>query len=422
MLFFKECKKVLFSLTFLIYLVAVIGFYFTQFHEDCKEKLSQPVQGLADYGTVAKEVPEILMARATDELVTEYLRGYYIAYPIGFFKRVKLSEKKSIKIAEIIEEIAGVSKQELDNFSDFNEGEMTMIPDGNGGYIPVVEKPNIPEINIPDTMTYEHFRELMRKADKIIGGGSQYSDGFIVNNFSLVPKTYEDALADYNDIFEKDKITGAYARLFCDYLGIIVSILPVFAATALVNADRKSRMEQLAYSRKISSAKLVFTRYAALIFMMIIPVIITAVIAHMTVKKLYSGNSIDNLAIFKNALIWLVPNIMLSTAVGMIITELGSGIIAIFVQGALWFGSIFAGASSLTGNIQKFTLVVRHNSLYDADIFNAQYSTFIFNRIFFTVLSIAMITITAFVYGQKRRGKLNGLHIGIKNTKNKSET
>ena len=113
---------------------------------------------------------------------------------------------------------------------------------------------------------------------------------------------------------------------------------------------------------------------------------------------------------------------MLSTAVGMIITELGSGIIAIFLQGALWFGSIFASTGSLTGNIHKFTLVIRHNSLYDADVFKAQYSNFIFNRIFFTVLSVAMIIITAFVYGQKRRGKLNGLHVSLKNTKNKSET
>lgn len=37
----------------------------------------------------------------------------------------------------------------------------------------------------------------MRKADKIIGGGSKYSDDNIVGNFSRIPKTYEDALAEY---------------------------------------------------------------------------------------------------------------------------------------------------------------------------------------------------------------------------------
>lgn len=413
MLFFKECKKVLFSLAFLVYVITVFAMYYTQFQGDCNKRISEPIPGQSDYGVVAKEVPEKLMSSATYSLVNRYLANSYPAYPMGFYKDVHLNEKKKTKMAEIITEISGITKQKLDNFSYDADGTFTVGEDGRMQYIPTV--------NIPESMTYERFRELMRKADDIIGGGSEYSDAYIVENFSLVSKTYEDAMEEYNSFLNDDKISGAYARLYCDYMGIVLAILPVFVAVSFAGLDKKSRMEQLAYSRKISSAKLIFTRYAALVFMMIIPVIITAVIAHMTVKKLYSGNSIDNLAIFKNALIWLVPDIMLSTAVGMIITELGSGIIAIFVQGALWFGSIFAGTGGLTGNIQKFTLVIRHNSLYDADIFNAQYNTFIFNRVFFTAFSITMIIITAFIYGQKRRGKLHGLHIRIKNTKNKSE-
>ncbi len=418
MLFFKECKKVLFSLAFLVYIITVCAMYYTQFQSDCDTRLSEPIPNQSDYGMVAKEVPEILMPSAVDSLVNSYLANSYPAYPMGFYKNVHLNEKKKTKIAEIITEISGITKQELDNCSYDPDGTLTVGANGMMQY----NEPEIPSVNIPESLTYERFRELMRKADDIIGGGSKYSDEYIVGNFSLVPKTFDDAKEEYNNFLNEDKISGAYARLYCDYMGIVLAILPVFVAVSFAGLDKKSRMEQLAYSRKISSAKLIFTRYASLIFMMIIPVIITAVIAHMTVKKLYSGSSIDSFAILKSALIWLIPNIMLSTAVGMIITELGSGIIAIFVQGALWFGSIFANTGSLTGNIQKFTLVIRHNSLYYADIFKAQYSNFIFNRFFFTVLSIAMITVTAFIYGQKRRGKLHGLHIGIRNIKNKSET
>lgn len=413
MLFFKECRKILFSLTFLIYLVAVIGFYFTQFHGDCKEKLSQPVQGLADYGSVSKEVPEILMGRATDELVTEYLKGYYTAYPIGFIKKVKLSEKKSAKIAEIIEETAGISKQELDSFSDFDEGGMTMMPDGNGGYIPVVEKPNIPEINIPESMTYERFRELMRKADKIIGGGSKYSDDFIVDNFSRVSRTYEDALADYNDIIEKDKVTGAYARLFCDYMGIIVSVLPVFAAAALVNADRKSRMEHLIYSRKISSAKLVLTRFSALVTILSIPVIVLAFIASFSISRLYTQNSTDFFAIPKMSVYWLLPNILFSTALGMAMTEISSQLMAVLVQGVMWFASVMNISNGLTGSIGRFTLVCRHNSLYDRDIFMENSGKFIFSRIFYTVFAIAIMVLTIWIYSEKRKGGFNVIRKNI---------
>lgn len=418
MLFFKECRKILFSLTFLIYLVAVVGFYFTQFHEDCKEELSKPVQGLMDYGTVSKEVPEILMERATDELVTEYLKGYYTAYPIGFIKKVKLSEKKSTQIAEIITEISGISKQELDDFSDFDSGGMTMIPDGNGGYIPVVEKPNIPEIRMPDTMTYEHFRELMRKADKIIGGGSKYCDDFIVDNFSRVSRTYEDALSDYNDIFEKDKITGAYARLFCDYMGIIVSVLPVFAAAALVNADRKSRMEHLIYSRKISSAKLLLTRFSALATILSIPVIVLAFVASFSISGLYTQNSTDFFAIPKMSIGWLIPNILFSTALGMALTEILSQLVAVLVQGVMWFASVMNISNGLIGSIGRFTLVCRHNSLYDRDIFMENFNQFLFSRIFYTVLAIVIMTITIWIYSEKRKG---GFNVNRKNIIRKSE-
>ena len=408
MLFFKECRKVLFSLTFLIYLVAVVGFYFTQFHNDCKEEIFPPTQEWEDYGTVSKEVPEILMPAAANGLVTEYLRGYYTAYPIGFVKKVKLSEKKRAKMAEIITEITGISQQELDNFSDFEEDGLTMIPDGNGGYMPVVKEAVLPEINIPDTMTYERFRELMRKADKIIGGGSDYSDDYIVDNFSRVPRTYEDALADYNALFEKDKVTGAYARLFCDYLGIIVSIRPVFAASALVNADSKSRMEQLVYSRKISSAKLVFSRFAALSVMLAIPVIVLSAAATFQVMKLNPNESIDIFAIPRMSVCWLLPNILFSTALGMFMTEIVSPLIAVFAQGVLWFASVMMSIE-LTGGIGRFTLVCRHNSLYDRTVFIDDLNKFVFNRIFYTVISLAIIILTAWIYSMKRKGNFNAV-------------
>lgn len=412
MLFFKECRKVLFSLTFLIYLVAVVGFYFTQFHNDCKEEIYPPMQGLQDYGTVSKEVPEILMPAAADRLVIEYLRGHYKAYPIGFYKEVKLSKKKSAQMAEIITEITGISKQELDSFLDFEEGGMIMMPDGNGGYTPVVKEATLPEINIPDTMTYERFRELMRKADKLIGGGSDYSDDNIVDNFSRVPRTYEDALADYNDLIEKDKFTGAYARLFCDYLGIIVSVLPVFAAAALVNADRKSRMEQLVYSRKISSAKLVFSRFAALSFMLAIPVIVLSAVATFQVMKINPNESIDIFAIPRMSVCWLLPNILFSTALGMFLTEIVSPLIAVFAQGVLWFASVMMSIE-LTGGIGRFTLVCRHNSLYDRTVFIDDLNKFVFNRIFYTVISIAIIVLTAWIYSMKRKGNFNAVRKNI---------
>ena len=409
MLFLKECKKVLFSLTFLVYFLTVLAMYFTQFHGDCNEVLEKPVPGGSDYGTISKEIPEILMLAAVDSLVSEYLSGSYGAYPYGFYKQVKLTEKKRIQLAEIISEVSGITMRELDSFEGFEESGFYMDENGSFFYQEAV----IPEVNIPNDLTYEHFRDLMREADGIIGGGSKYSDEFIVGNFSRVPQTYEDALAEYEQFLNEDKITGAYARLYCDYLGIVIAVLPVFAAAALASLDRKSRMEQLAYSRQISSVKLIFTRFIALVAVMMIPLILTAVIAYNRVTGLYAGYVLDRFVIFRYALFWLVPNIMVASTVGMLVTEFSSGLLAIFAQGAWWFASIFASAGELTGRIGKFTLVMRHNNLLKHDIFYAHWGNIVFNRIFFTAISLVGIALTALIYEQKRRGIYNGLPLQI---------
>lgn len=417
-LFFKECKKIIFSMTFLLYAAVVLAFYFTQYNND-REPISKPREGMEDYGTVAKEVPEILMPNAIEGLVNEYLSGSFTAYPIGFYKNVKLSEKKKTEMCEIIYELSGITKEQLEDFADYEQGGgYTAVPDGNGGYSMVLNEPVLPEVNIPESLTYERFRELMRQADKIIGGGSKYSDDYIIGDFSRVPKTYEDALAEYEKIFTEEKITPAYARLFCDYAGIDLAIMPVFAAAALAAKDKRSRMEQLVYSRKISSARLVLTRFAALVAVMAVPVIFTVIHAQIGVAELYKGYELDNFAFAKYSAMWLLPNLLTATAVGMLLTEMFSPLIAVFVQGAWWFGSIFASSGGLTGNITSFVLVPRHNSLFGAEVFQSTLKQFTFNRIFYTVLSVVLIIVTVIIYEIKRRG---GLNVSFGNGKNSTD-
>lgn len=414
MLFFKECKKILRSLTFLIYCAAVLAMYFTQFHSDIGGPLEKPAPGEDSYGTIVREVPEILMPVAINCLVREYFSGSFTAYPYGFIKHVRLTEKEKARMAEIIAEVSGITPEQLDSFDAFEQGGYYMDENGDMAYL----EPNIPEISIPSDLTYEHFRDLMRKADKIIGGGSMYGDGFIVGNFSRIPKTYEDALAEYDQFIDKDKVTGAYARLYCDYLGIVLAMLPVFVAASLARLDRKSRMEQLAYARKISSARLVFTRFFALAAVMLLPLILTAVIAHIRVKGVYAGYAVDSFAFLRYVVFWLVPNILTASAVGMLVTELVSGLLAVFVQGVWWIASIFSAVGGLTGGIRKFTLVMRHNSLLGHDVFYGQWTDIVFNRSFFTVFSLLAIMLTAWIYEQKRRGMIHGLTFkgGHKNT------
>ena len=112
-------------------------------------------------------------------------------------------------------------------------------------------------------VTYKHFKELMRKMEAIIGEkGSQYSPEMMLTYFGMSEMTYEEALEEYNQIINQDKVTGGFARLFCDYMGLALGLYPVFLVVIIWMKDRMSNATELIYSRKISSTKLViFTEH-----------------------------------------------------------------------------------------------------------------------------------------------------------------
>ena len=96
--------------------------------------------------------------------------------------------------------------------------------------------------------------------------------------------------------------------------------------------------------KKYSSAKIVFTRYAALVTVMFLPVVVTAFAAQAEIIKLYPGKTLDLFAFPKYTIGWLIPAIMISAAVGVLVSEMFSILPAIFIQGVWWFGSIFTGS------------------------------------------------------------------------------
>lgn len=381
MLIFKEMKKVVFSFTYILFLGVTLAFYITQFQSDTGSPIKKPVEGRDDYGMTETDDPDIIMQQAIARLTNETDRNLYIAYPIGFYKEVTLNSKKQEKMKEILAELQ----------EQYRKGQLS----------------------------YDTFLEEMDKADKLIGGGSSYGSSFLLSNFGTVPAAYEDALKEYETFVSEDKVTGAYARLFCDYLGIVLGIMPVFVAASLTERDKKSGMEQLIYSRKISSQGLVVRRFLALVTVMAVPVLLLAVLATVHVAALYPGMEMRYAAIVNMAVVWLLPNILVSTGIGMAVTECYSSLLAIFVQGIWWIYSISTG--KLTGGIHKFTLVIRHNNLYKQQIFMRQTENFIFSRLFYLVLSLILVVITVWIYEKKRRGGFHGNIRFQKNRVRKSE-
>lgn len=384
MLLGKEIKKTAISITFFMFIIALLAMPFSQdvLNLSNHDVIATPKQG-EDYGIQQKEVPELIMPAAFNSLYNEFTANEYIAYPIGFYKNVKLNETDKEKMAEIISTLSGVPVNDL------------------------LTSANSIEVTLSDDISYEEFKECMKQADDLIGGGSNYSENNLLN-YSYVAITYEEAVTNYNLIVNKDKFTGAYARLFCDYTGIILSILPVFIAVAICLKDKRAKMNDLIYVRKTSSFKLILSRYFDIVISVMLPTVILAYISNSTVWGQYSGMALDYLAPLKYALGWLMPSVMIAAAIGMFFTELTGTPIAIAIQALWWFIDLNVGVGRLRGVHTMFELTPRHNSLGNTQIFLDEFHTLVANRLMIAGTALLLVAVTVIIYEQKRRGKFSG--------------
>ena len=398
MLFRLECKKIIRSVAFLIYCVISVLFFTTQYYNDCQGGV---YIWSGDYKI--SEDHDLIMDSALNLLTGEYASNKYVCYPFGFYKAVHLREKKQEKIAAYLKEITGYDEKDLE--AVLSKGEKFYST--HGGQLEY----SFNDIPVAEGFSYDRFVEIMTDVDDILGGGSHYDPEQLVYNFSRVPMTEEEARAEYESFLKEDRITGGLARLFCDYVGIDLGILPVFAAAFLTSVDRKRRMHELVYTRNISSFRLVFTRYAALIFTMFIPVFLEMCAALIQAFCVYGGKDMDIPVMFTLPTFWLLPILMFATAMGVLITEVFSSATAIFTQLVIWFMSVMTSGGALYGKIGRFTLICRHNSPANRSEFLLNQDNFIFSRFFWAIVSVVLVIVAAFVYEAKRGGRFNAIKL-----------
>lgn len=394
MLFLKELKKTVFSITFAVFIIALSASMISQDVMSFSDKMIAPPQKGADYGIQQKEIPEVIMPAALNSLYNEFSENQYTAYPIGFYKNVKLTDTDREKMAEIISALSDVSPDEVKNGT---------------------------AVTLSDGISYTEFKKYMKQANTLIGGGSRYSEDNLAE-FCYVPITYGEALESYNLIENEDKFTGAYARLFCDYAGIDLSVLPVFLAVAICLKDKRAKMHELIYSRKVMSLKLIFTRYFSIVTAVMIPTLLLAYISNASVWVEYRSTDIDYFAPLKYVVGWLMPSVMISSAVGIFSTELTDTPIGIGIQCLWWFFDINIGTARLSGTHTLFELIPRHNSLGNTQAYLNSFDTLLLNRLIIVFVALMLVFVASIIYEQKRKGSFNcyeNIKIHIENIKNR---
>lgn len=420
----KECVQYLKSVIYYIFLIYLVADFVIQMGTFEIVKVPQPDQeSYEEYGSVPTEDESLIMQITLENLLEDYEEGNeYVTYPIGFYKKVTLDEEEQKEILDIILDMTGLTEEELETaYHAYSEAVYNAI-EASTESGEAVNWANLPplEISVRDGYTYQTFQKDMEKIDTMLGGGSSYNANNILSNAEQSP-TYEQACEVYDDFISKDKITNAYARLFCDYEGITLAIITVFLAVTRALRDRRAQVEQVVYAHKISSAKIIISRYLAGVVMAVLPVFLLS--CSTLTQAVYYAKSIqteyDLFAFVKHIGFWLLPTILVTLSVGFFLTELTDSAIAILVQGIWWFVSLFM-PTTLVG-VSGWNLVPRFNSLVGYEIYEQMRPQLFRNRSFYTILALILLLLTIWIYDLKRKGVFISVGAKLRNRKDKLE-
>lgn len=379
-LFLKECKQILKSMVFWVFILLFLLDIATQMSSsEIMDSFNEPQAGQQYYGE--KETTDIdLTISQTIKLLGEGVSiGHFSTYPIGFYKSVTPSEEELAQLDGIVKRATGKSASEFEYYYEY-------------------------AVPILDSYTFEEFQNDMRTVCDILGKGSYFEEESYISS-AVEPATYEDAMHDYVELRDKDKFTKALMRLYCDYAGVTLALLVVFVGVSAALRDKRAKAYEVINAKSISSVKLLFIRFLANVVMIYIPVIITAFVIELPYVYLVHNNNlqVDFFAFISIPTVWLLPQIMVVLATSFILTDLVGGIISIVIQIFWAMYSLFTSAEvTLAGNFQNH-LIVRWNIIGGATDFANQQKDFLMNRGMYFSLSIVFLILAYCVYEWKRR-------------------
>ncbi|TGY91623.1 hypothetical protein E5329_20200 [Petralouisia muris] len=166
------------------------------------------------------------------------------------------------------------------------------------------------------------------------------------------------------------------------------------------------------YTKKTSAAKLTLIRYLAIVIAAMLPVIFLSYASNMVIWSSYHGMQLDYLAPLKYDFGWLLPSVMISTAIGMFLTELTGTPIAVAVQGLWWMFDVNLGIKTVPSGYALFRLAPRHNagqkSLFRTQDYLDRFPDLVQNRLLMAGIALALILLTILIYEAKRKGKFGG--------------
>lgn len=451
-LFGMECKKIAKSVLYWVLVLALLAVSLYQYDPSVESELHRTNDPASvfytapdgDYAEERNSVPDeamehTMMIGATKLLMYNYRDNCYQYYPFGYVKEKTMSDKEQAVILQYLMELTGLREQELagtkDGAGDTNIGDVPIsgggafvLEPGKGStnengqfvirpdewqYVPgdgtSSETPSQSSGSFEIQVSFERFKEIMEEVSRMIGRNSYFSWTMLKlyyfgNDMEEAPITER----QHREFYEGDRVTGAFARYYCDSISISVLFLPAFVIVDLMLRDKRRKMQGLTYPRTISSAKLICTRYAAAVCMTMLPILILPV-KSLVVLMRYCGSigvQADALAFVKYTLVWILPTVLLIMAISLVVTALLENYTAILLAGLIWLVGKPTVDKLEGGNYGLFDLIIRHNTLKGHGRMMENIQMLALNRITISVIALALVGLAVLVYSKKRKGGL----------------
>lgn len=401
MLLKKELSLTFRGLTYWLAVLFIGVFLFTQLGSDFIS-LKQPEPGQSDYGIAHTTNKKDIQQQTIYNLLQQYNNESYNTYPLGFLKIVKPSKSDQAVIEKIIE---GATGRSINQLNQIQTSHMTSTPAQQFNAFTMAEK-----IPIAKSYTYKHFEKDMTEVEKIIGKGSDFAKNTYLQQ-SFKKLNYEEANHNFQTTLTKDRVSGAFARMTCDYLGIILALVPVFVAATVVLRDRRSQSQLVIQTKRISSFKLQGTRFLATVLLILLPVIVFSFLpAFQSVYVAQKYQHTGSLFLFYQYILgWLLPTIIAVVGISFLVTTLFNGLVSVLFQLGLWLLSLLVNGRQVVGSI-GLNLIPRFNAVGSRELFEGIFTELVVNRVFWFALGVICFLISCVIFDLKRRGRIHYGH------------
>ncbi len=249
--------------------------------------------------------------------------------------------------------------------------------------------------------TEDVYSDTLEQLQQTFGPKTLYERD-VVDRFVVKVKNYIQNKQDTEDIRKYEKVTGAYARLFSDYMGIAVGFFAIFIAGFALVKDKRYKAMEMIYTKPISSSKYVLSKYLGNVILMLAVILLIALYTTYDFHTQY--DQIDYFAFFKYTLTWILPTIMMVTSIGYLIQVIsGNGIVPIIVTFAYWYYSM--PFSSNQYHITRY--IIRYNDVSTLAKYQEVASAIMVNRLVITGASIILLIAAMWIF-EKKRGNICG--------------